>query len=118
MLAPARPSTWRNVGGSGQRARSAADHEGRQAWTYDVSPGVDLREERVVTVDGLVDLLVVVSGPADEQRRVVVRVLELELEAVGDHLKLARVGLALERDGVRQLANGAVLVLPVGARSR
>jgi hypothetical protein len=41
-----------------------------------------------------VDLLVVVARPADEQCRVVVRVLKPELITVGVDLELARVGLA------------------------
>lgn len=60
----------------------------------------------------------VVSRSPNEKGGVVVGILKLELVAVGVDLKFARIGLALEGNGVSELSNGARLVLPADAERR
>lgn len=83
----------------------------KERGTHAVDEVGDLGEEGVILREP-VDLLVVVSRSSNEKGRVVVWVLELELVSVGVDLKLARVGLALEGNGVGKLSDGARLVLP------
>lgn len=72
----------------------------------------DFREERVVvSVD--VALLVVVSGATDVEGGRVVRVDEAHVESVRPDFKLARIGMALQGDGVSEGADGAVFVFPI-----
>lgn len=83
----------------------------KERGTHAVDEVGDLGEEGVILREP-VDLLVVVSRSSNEKGGVVVGVLELELVSVGVDLKLARVGLALEGNGVGELSDGARLVLP------
>lgn len=74
-----------------------------------------LGEERVVVgVD--VSLLVVVSRSSDVQRGGLVWVDQPHVVAIGPDLKLARVGSALQSDGVGERTNGAVVVFPKESR--
>jgi hypothetical protein len=60
-------------------------------------------------------LLVIISRSTEVQHRRIVRIHQLHLIPVAVDLQLARVGGALQSDGVEERSDGPVLVLPRGA---